>query len=194
MTATISPDEALRAVNRIPAMVAYWDADQRCVFANDAYLDWFGRSPASMLGTTLRDLLGPELYALNEPHILAALRGEPQVFERRIPSPGGGFRDSIATYTPDVVDGAVRGFSVHVADVSLLRAREAALEEALRARDAALAEVDALRGLLPICAHCKRIRDDAGAWQAVEAYVEAHSQASFTHGICPACQKAHFPA
>ncbi len=42
---------------------------------------------------------------------------------------------------------------------------------------------------MPICAHCKKIRDDAGYWQAVEQYVSDHSQAEFTHGICPDCMK-----
>jgi hypothetical protein len=44
-----------------------------------------------------------------------------------------------------------------------------------------------LRGLLPICAWCKRIRDEDGDWSAVETYVQTHSEASFTHGICPDC-------
>ena len=49
------------------------------------------------------------------------------------------------------------------------------------------AQVKTLRGLLPICCHCKKIRDDAGYWQSVETYVSAHSDAEFTHGYCPAC-------
>jgi PAS domain-containing protein len=51
----------------------------------------------------------------------------------------------------------------------------------------ALAEVKELTGLLPICARCKRIRDDGGYWQAVEIYLRDHSNAQFTHGICPEC-------
>lgn len=53
----------------------------------------------------------------------------------------------------------------------------------------ALANVKALRGLLPICAWCKKVRDDRGYWQAVETYVEGHSHAEFTHGICPECSR-----
>lgn len=51
----------------------------------------------------------------------------------------------------------------------------------------ALADVKILRGLLPICAWCKRVRDDAGSWAQIEAYVARHSEASFSHGICPEC-------
>jgi GAF domain-containing protein len=51
----------------------------------------------------------------------------------------------------------------------------------------ALEHVKTLRGLLPICAWCKRVRDDHGYWSQVEAYVHAHTDADFTHGICPQC-------
>ena len=185
----MSPDPApiaIRVVNHISAMVAYWDAEERCVFSNEAYVAWFGRRPEEMVGLHLRDLLGP-LYDLNRPYILGALAGERQVFERRIPLPGGGHKDTIATYTPDVVDGKVQGFSVHVADVSLLREREAALEQALREKDAALARVEQLSRILPVCSWCRKIRGDEGQWLPLDDYLRRHAQTDFTHGICPSC-------
>jgi len=54
---------------------------------------------------------------------------------------------------------------------------------------AALAEVKTLHGIIPICSSCKRIRDDAGAWQQVEEYVRERSDAEFSHGVCPACAR-----
>jgi hypothetical protein len=56
---------------------------------------------------------------------------------------------------------------------------------------AALAEVKQLSGLLPICAWCKRIRNDGGDWQQIEEYITVHSEADFTHGICPDCARKH---
>lgn len=53
----------------------------------------------------------------------------------------------------------------------------------------ALANIKTLRGLLPICSSCKRIRDDKGYWNQVEAYIQNHSDVDFTHGICPECMK-----
>ncbi|MCP4671390.1 MAG: hypothetical protein GY857_08780 [Desulfobacula sp.] len=50
-----------------------------------------------------------------------------------------------------------------------------------------LKEVKALRGLLPICAHCKKIRDDKGYWNQIESYIQQHSEAQFSHGMCPDC-------
>jgi hypothetical protein len=67
--------------------------------------------------------------------------------------------------------------------------RETQLNNELQA---ALAEVKQLSGLLPICAWCKRIRDEQGNWEPMETYITVHSEADFTHGICPDCaQKYH---
>ncbi|MDA8140487.1 MAG: hypothetical protein M0036_17725, partial [Desulfobacteraceae bacterium] len=54
-------------------------------------------------------------------------------------------------------------------------------------------EVKALSGLLPICASCKKIRDDKGYWSQIETYLKAHSDATFSHGICPECQDKLYP-
>ncbi|MBK8934318.1 MAG: hypothetical protein IPM76_18780 [Chloroflexi bacterium] len=56
-----------------------------------------------------------------------------------------------------------------------------------------LGEVKTLSGLLPICANCKKIRDDQGYWQDVAVYVRDHSEAEFTHGMCPECMEAYYP-
>jgi DNA-binding response OmpR family regulator len=57
----------------------------------------------------------------------------------------------------------------------------------------ALANVRKLSGMLPICASCKKIRDDKGYWTQVETYIRAHSEAEFTHGICPECTEKLYP-
>lgn len=62
-----------------------------------------------------------------------------------------------------------------------------------RELQAALEEVKVLSGLLPICMSCKKIRDDGGYWHQVEAYIEAHSRAEFSHGLCPSCARDLYP-
>ena len=57
----------------------------------------------------------------------------------------------------------------------------------------ALANVKTLSGLIPICASCKKIRDDKGFWEQMETYIKQHSNAEFTHGICPECKKKRYP-
>jgi hypothetical protein len=57
----------------------------------------------------------------------------------------------------------------------------------------ALGEVKRLSGLLPICASCKKIRDENNAWQPIEHYIHTHSEADFSHGICPECAASLYP-
>ncbi len=59
--------------------------------------------------------------------------------------------------------------------------------------EAALAEVKKLSGLIPICSHCKKVRDDTGYWNQVEAYIQEHSEAKFSHGICRECAEKYYP-
>lgn len=59
--------------------------------------------------------------------------------------------------------------------------------------EATLKEIKTLRGLLPICSYCKKIRDDKGYWNQIEAYIHKHSDAEFSHSICPECAKKYYP-
>jgi ligand-binding sensor domain-containing protein len=74
--------------------------------------------------------------------------------------------------------------------VRSLRASEAELK---RRVEVALADVRVLAGLLPICSSCKKIRDDKGYWSQIESYIHEHSEAQFTHGICPECTARLYP-
>lgn len=128
------PDMALvlRLLDHVPTMLVYWDRDQRCRYANRAYERWFGAGPGALLGRTLPELLGPEIYAMNEPHIMAALQGHEQTFERWAPGPGDAYRHALATFLPDVVDGVVTGFFVQVAETTQLKRAEMALRDSER--------------------------------------------------------------
>ncbi|HSO17864.1 MAG TPA: hypothetical protein VLT88_00305, partial [Desulfosarcina sp.] len=57
----------------------------------------------------------------------------------------------------------------------------------------AIGEIKTLRGILPICAHCKKIRDDQGYWNQIENYIQAHSEADFSHGVCEECLRKYYP-
>ncbi len=54
-------------------------------------------------------------------------------------------------------------------------------------------EIKTLSGFLPICSHCKKVRDDSGYWNKIETYIQKHSEAKFSHGLCPECFKKHYP-
>lgn len=107
--------------DHISAMLAYWDKDQICRFANVAYLEWFGKNRDEMIGKiTLKELLG-SIYERNLPFIELALAGQKQTFEREITTPSNEKRNAIANYYPHIVDGEVRGFFVHVADITPIK-------------------------------------------------------------------------
>ena len=57
----------------------------------------------------------------------------------------------------------------------------------------ALKEIKTLRGILPLCSFCKKIRDDKGYWEQVDVYIHKYSQADISHSICPDCAKEHYP-
>ena len=118
-----------RLADLMPSILAYWDNDLRCRFANRACGRWFGVDPDVLVGTSLRDLLGPELLALNQPHIQAVLAGTPQTFERLVPGADGIGRQSLVHYLPDIVDGEVFGFVVQVVEITALKTAEVALKE-----------------------------------------------------------------
>lgn len=117
--------------NQLPGMVGYWDRDLRCRFANDAYKEWFGRSPEQIIGLTVQELMGEELFRLSEPYIRGALQGEPQNFERELVKPNGETGYTWAQYIPDMVNDKAIGFFVLISDVTELKRAEqekAALE------------------------------------------------------------------
>jgi hypothetical protein len=67
------------------------------------------------------------------------------------------------------------------------------IEKTLKELQESMERVKVLSGLLPICANCKKIRDDKGYWQAVEGYIMDHTDAKFSHGVCPECAKKLYP-
>ena len=89
--------------------------------------------------------------------------------------------------------GAVIGISAIERDITARRGEEAERLKLIHELTDALGNIKTLKGLLPICSSCKKIRDDKGYWQKVESYISEHTQAEFTHGICPDCVRRVYP-
>jgi signal transduction histidine kinase len=135
-------------IDAAPSLLAYWDTDLTCRFASRADVNWYGVAPEALLGKHLSELIGPHVYALNQPHLEAALRGQAQTFERALPQPSGVPRHVQVYYMPHVVDGAVAGLLVEVTDITHLKLAAAALQaesaERERAHALLLAAIDAV--------------------------------------------------
>ena len=78
-------------------------------------------------------------------------------------------------------------------DITARKRAERERERLIAELQEALARVKTLSGLLPICAACKKIRDDSGYWNQLEAYLKDHSEAEFTHSLCPECLARLYP-
>jgi hypothetical protein len=112
---------------------------------------------------------------------------------------GNGLYDTFIGYDP----GGYIGHSALVltgATVGYLRDIRKTLKQTIIEREktlqelhCALTEIKTLSGLLPICASCKKIRDDKGYWNQIEGYIQKHSEAEFSHSICPECAKKLYP-
>jgi PAS domain S-box-containing protein len=90
-------------------------------------------------------------------------------------------------------DGSTTGKVLVIHDLSERRRMELEREKLITELQTALGDIKTLRGLLPICSSCKKIRDDKGSWGGLERYIMDHSDAQFSHGICPDCMRKLYP-
>lgn len=121
-------DIVLTLVDHLDAMVAYWDTNRICKYANRAYLNWYQKTADEMIGCSLEDLLGSR-YQSSLPSIEGVLNGIPQQFERSTMSPDGTIRYSLTNYIPHFEDGKVIGAFVQGTDITHLKALEAELRK-----------------------------------------------------------------
>ncbi|WP_142389991.1 sensor domain-containing diguanylate cyclase [Mycobacterium sp. shizuoka-1] len=119
-------------IDRLPAMIGYWDTDLRNVVANDAYFRYFGRTPGDIRGLPMREIVGESVFERVGPYAEKALQGHPQRFESTLTDPEGMLRHFETSYVPDIVDGEVRGFFVQSNDVTARVQAERSRDEALR--------------------------------------------------------------
>lgn len=119
-------------IDVIPGLVAYWDTDLRCRFANKAHGEWFGRESAEMRGIEIKAFLSEDFFKRNRPHIDRALRGEASSFEYEQLKADGSVGQAWVHYIPDVLAGEVRGFFVLTSDISDIKQTENRLNEAQR--------------------------------------------------------------
>ena len=176
---------ALLVLVQTPAIVAYVDRELSYRFANSAYLEWFGKSRQEMQHMTMQEVLGP-IFEKNLPYIRAALAGAQQVFEREVVLPSGAVRYGLMTYKPDMVENYVRGFFVHVADVTPLKDAEFALKAAQRE-----AEEVSKRELLNLKQTNSTLEHLAAIGQEITAQLDAraitHALDQHIHRLISAC-------
>ncbi|MCH8620488.1 PAS domain S-box protein [Undibacterium sp. TS12] len=130
-------------LDAVPSVIGYCDKDLINQVANKAFIDWFGRDPATVPGTPVRELIGPQAYATSLPYIEAALAGEIQTFERTMPrADGQGMRHALVQYLPDIEQGEVRGFYILMYDITEITNKRLQLDAAMRENEALLSTIN----------------------------------------------------
>lgn len=165
------------------------------VYVNPAFVKAFGLPSAAVAaGRSIVDSVPPADAGRTAERIERRMRGEAveATMEVTLLRPDGtSFLAAVTDAKVELADGpAVIGF---IQDITERKQSEVERERLIGELKAALADVKTLRGLLPICAHCKKIRDDRGYWNRIETFIRERSEAQFTHGICPDCARKYFP-
>jgi len=168
------------------------DKDNRILSLNESAANLFGKAFRELIGKTVFDLFPKEIAAQFSKNLKwvfetgstktvesKMIAGEREMWISTSLSPVKGYKDKVIT-----VMGVTR-------NITKRKQAETEREELIKDLEASLERIQTLSGLIPICAWCKKIRDDKGYWESVEAYIGERTKAEFTHGMCPECAEKY---
>jgi len=162
--------------------------DEVLVFANPRAYELADVPAGALEGRPFVDLIWPDDKYMVMGKYRKRIAGEsvPDAYDFRLIGPEGAFIWVFLSATTILWKGRPATLNL-LTDISDRKIAEQERERLIEELQAALSQVKALSGLLPICASCKRIRNDDGTWEQLEAYIRDRSEAKFSHGICPEC-------
>lgn len=192
-------EEALRRSEREKAIildamseyVIFQDNDHKVLWANRAAVDTTKNAMSELIGRRCHEIWGSSEKECEGCPVINVIKTkkfqEAMVFTL-------GRRVRLIRASPvEGPDGEVIGAVSVSLDITKQKRAEKEREKLIAQLQKALAEVKKLSGLLPICASCKKIRNDQGYWEQIETYIGSRSEADFSHGICPECKKKLYP-
>jgi PAS domain S-box-containing protein len=173
--------------------------DILCIINFDGFIKLVSPAWSRKLGYTVKELMTRSFIDLVHHDDRDATSAEFQKlrigaasmsFENRLCHKDGTYRwflwNAIAYFAEEVIYATAR-------DITSMKKQAEEREKMVHELQEAVMNVKALKGLLPICATCRKVRDDQGYWEQLEAYIEKHSDAEFTHGLCPSCARDRYP-
>jgi len=171
--------------------------NEQCTYASPAVEAMFGYTVKESLSLKAQDMLTGESYVEQRDKLIESIEGgyrNPVALELEVIRKDGSTLpvEINANFLFDEHGNPVEILGVARDITERKQAENKLLAEKNKLEDA-LAEIKKLSGLLPICASCKNIRDDKGYWNQIETYIKEHSEAEFTHSICPQCAKKLYP-
>lgn len=184
MKEELSREEYRLLVEKAPIMVWRSDVTMECDYFNETWLTFTGRSMQQEIGNGWAEGVHPEDFdrclKIYTEHFK---RREIFEMEYRLRRFDGVYRwifDRGVPYSD--ADGDFKGYIGSCIDVTDRREAQEALKKAQEN------EINQLRGFLPICSYCKKIRNDKNYWEQIESYISDHSKTLFSHSICPECE------
>lgn len=173
-----------------PLAIMYTDAEGTITTCNENASKLFGAPREKLIGfsyLSIRDNIMRNAIA-------EALSGKRSRFEGEyLTVTGNVLTQMSAKFSPAFdSDGSVTGVIGIFEDITERKLVEKDRERLIRELQDALSKIKTLGGLIPICASCRRVRDDKGYWSQIEAYIRDHSEVDFSHGLCPDCAKNYY--
>ena len=154
--------------------------------ANLAFAQMLGYTAEEIRGLSVHDIVAAEQEVIDQ-RFQERVNGKgPSSYERQYRKKDGSLVEVWVSFSL-ISYGGRKVMCALVRDLTERKRAEQEREKLIAELQEALANIKTLSGLIPICAQCKKIRDDKGYWQQVEAYIHAHSEAEFSHGLCPDC-------
>lgn len=172
--------------------LALVDFDGVIIDANEAFCAMYGYERQELIGMTAPQLIHPDYQ-----HVFHQFR-EQTMQTGHFQGETVDVRKDGTTFVTEARGGLVHLHGATfllgiIRDVSERRKAEQERDRLIMELQQALGKLKKLSGLLPICSNCKRIRNDAGYWQRIEAFISEHSEAEFSHSLCPQCQRELYP-
>jgi len=164
------------------ALVVLLDPQYRFIRINHAFEKLVGYTIIDLLGIFIWDIILPRSEVAGFKDVLKKLAVNQPPLEHRCRITGSDGREYVVIWTITVMaseDNKPEYLICTGIDVTELQE--------------ALSKIKTLSGFLPICSFCKKIRDDRGYWENLEEYIRQHSEAEFSHSLCPECLKIHYP-
>ncbi len=184
-TSRLSSDEYATLVEQSPILIWRADLSMGCDYFNERWLAFTGRTMEQEYGNGWAEGVHPDdLDRCLQIYTTHFAKRESFEMEYRLRRADGEHRWLLDRGSPfHAPDGTFLGFIGSCVDVT---DRIAAQEELARMHEK---ELDELRGVIPICAYCRKVRDDRNYWQQLDAFLAKHSKTEFSHGICPECKE-----
>ena len=176
--------------------IAIADNNRTFFKVNERMTELLGMSKDELIGKSNTDITHPQDIEHSKERLESLFQGKIDSYrmeKRYIRKDGNDIWVDLSVSKIRDNNGDTKASIGMVSDITARKHAEEALLQERNKLQKALSEIKTLRGILPICSHCKKIRNDEGYWDQIESYIRDHSEAEFSHGICQECADKYYP-